>query len=69
MIGTMKGYESGIRSNVEVLNAQEKLFSAKRELAQERYKYIYNKLMLRQSAGVLSETDLNEVNKVLSLAY
>ncbi len=66
--GTQKGYESGIRSNVEVLNAQEKLYSAKRELAQERYKLIYNRLMLKQSAGLLNETDLAEVNKILSLA-
>lgn len=68
LIGTQKGYESGIRSNVEVLNAQEKLYSAKRELARERYKLIYNRLLLRQSAGLLNETDLAEMNKVLSLA-
>lgn len=67
VIGTLKGYESGMRSNVEVLNAQEKLFSAKRELSQERYKFIYNRLMLRQTAGILSEADLNDINRVLSL--
>jgi protease secretion system outer membrane protein len=67
VIGTQKAYESGIRSNVEVLNAQEKLYSAKRELAQERYKLVYNRIMLRQSAGLITEADLAETSQILSL--
>lgn len=66
LTGTKKGFESGIRTNVEVLNAQEKLFSAKRELAKERYRLIYNRISLKQVTGLLTETDIVEVNNMLA---
>lgn len=66
LTGTKKGFKSGIRTNVEVLNAQEKLFSAKRELAKERYRLIYNRVSLKQVTGLLTETDIVEVNNMLA---
>lgn len=68
LIGTQKGYEAGIRTNVEVLNAQEKLFAAKRELARERYQLIFNRIQLKQSAGTLTDADINETSTWLSLS-
>lgn len=62
LVGTQKGYESGLRSNVDVLTAQEKLYSAKRDLARERYKLIYSRIQLKQMAGMLTEADIAEVN-------
>ena len=62
LVGTQKGYESGLRSNVDVLTAQEKLYSAKRDLARERYKLIYSRIQLKQVAGMLVEGDIAEVN-------
>jgi TolC family type I secretion outer membrane protein len=62
LVGTQKGYESGMRSNVDVLTAQEKLYSAKRDLARERYKLIYSRIQLKQVAGMLTESDIAEVN-------
>ena len=62
LVGTQKGYESGLRSNVDVLTAQEKLYSAKRDLARERYKLIYSRIQLKQVAGLLTEGDIAEVN-------
>lgn len=67
VIGTKKGFEAGMRSNVEVLNAQEKLFSAKRDLARERYKLLYNRVMLRLTAGVLTESDLGSMSALLTM--
>ena len=67
VIGTQKGYEVGIRSNVEVLSAQEKLFAAKRDLARERYQLIFNKIQLKQSAGVLTDADIQETSVILNL--
>jgi outer membrane protein TolC len=67
VIGTQKGYEVGIRSNVEVLTAQEKLFAAKRDLARERYQLIFNKIQLKQSAGVLTDADIQEASVILNL--
>lgn len=68
LIGTQKGYDSGMRSNVDVLTAQEKLYAAKRDLARERYKLIYNRIQLKQVAGMLAEADIAEVNGWLTLA-
>lgn len=68
VIGTQKGFEAGIRTNVEVLNAQEKLFAAKRDLAKERYQLIFNRMMLKQTAGQLTDADIQETSAWLSLA-
>lgn len=62
LVGTQKGHEAGMRSNVEVLTAQEKLYSAKRDLARERYKLIYSRIQLKQVAGLLTESDIAEIN-------
>ena len=64
VIGTQKGFEAGIRTNVEVLNAQEKLFSAKRDLAKERYQLIYSRILLKQYAGVLNDNEIEDVSKL-----
>lgn len=66
LTGTKKGFDAGFRSNVEVLDAQQKLFSSQRNLAKARYQYILNRLMLKQSAGVLAAADVEEVNSLLS---
>jgi protease secretion system outer membrane protein len=60
--GTKKGFELGIRTNMEVLDAQQKLLSNKRNLAKSRYQYILNKLQLKDSTGSLSAADIEEVN-------
>jgi outer membrane protein len=59
------GYEVGVRINIDVLNAQQQLFSTRRDLATARYNTITNYLRLKAAAGSLREEDLNEVNKAL----
>ena len=63
---TKLGFEVGVRTSVDVLNAQQQLFSAKRDLAQARYNYIQNQLKLRASVGSLAEPDLEQVNQWLT---
>jgi outer membrane protein len=62
------GYEVGIRINIDVLNAQQQLYSTVRDLALARYNTILNNLKLKQAAGTLREEDLEEVNRVLTVA-
>lgn len=64
---TNLGYEVGVRNSVDVLNAQQQLFSAKRDLLQSRYNYLMNVLKLRYAVGLLNEADLSEVNERLVL--
>jgi len=59
------GYEVGVRINIDVLNAQQQLFSTRRDLALARYNTITNHLRLRAAAGALREADLEEVNRAL----
>ncbi len=60
------GYEVGVRINIDVLNAQQQLFSTQRDLAVARYNTITNHLRLKAAAGSLREEDLEEVNRALS---
>ena len=62
---TNLGYEVGVRNSVDVLNAQQQLFTAKRDLLQSRYAYLMNVLKLRSAVGLLNENDLAEVNQRL----
>jgi outer membrane protein len=60
------GYEVGVRINIDVLNAQQQLFSTRRDLAVARYNTITNHLRLKAAAGALREEDLEEVNRALT---
>lgn len=62
---TRLGYEVGIRTSVDVLNAQQQLFAAKRDLLQARYSYLVNIIRLKAAAGVVTETDLADINRQL----
>jgi len=53
-----KGQEAGLRTSFDVLNAQQLVFSAKRDLAQARYDYVMSRLKLRGAAGLLNESDI-----------
>ena len=59
------GMEVGVRTNVDVLNAQQQVFSARRDLARARYDVITNTLRLKAAAGELTDADLEQVNRVL----
>lgn len=62
---TSLGYEVGVRTSVDVLNAQQQLYSAKRDLLQARYSWLLSVLQLKAAAGVLTEDDLAATNKLL----
>jgi outer membrane protein len=59
------GYESGIRSLTDLLSAQSKVFTARKDLAVSRYDYIINTLKLKRAAGTLSPNDLEVLNSWL----
>lgn len=62
---TRLGYEVGVRNSIDVLNAQQQLFSAKRDLLQARYNYLVNIIRLKASSGVVGEADLSDINQQL----
>jgi outer membrane protein len=59
---TRLGLEVGVRTQVDVLNAQQQLFSTRRDLAQALYNYTLSLLRLKAAVGRLEEADLVKVN-------
>ena len=62
---TKLGYEVGVRTSVDVLNAQQQFFSAKRDLLQARYNYLVNIIRLKSASGLVAEVDVQEIDKQL----
>ena len=62
---TRLGQEVGVRTQVDVLNAQQQLSQTRRDLAQAKYNYILALLRLKSAAGQLTEQDLALVNSWL----
>ena len=60
---TETGYEVGTRNIVDVLQAQQRLFSSQFDYADSRYNYVVDLMQLKQSAGTLAEEDLIELNR------
>ena len=58
---TKQSVKGGVRINLDVLNAQQQLVAAQRDLASARFSYLVSFLRLRFSAGVLSGQDLQTV--------
>ncbi len=59
------GQEVGVRTNLDVLNAQQQLYSTRRDLYQAEYSYLLSQLRLKAAAGSLNEEDLGRVNQAL----
>jgi outer membrane protein len=59
------GYEVGVRINIDVLNAQQQVFSTLRDLSRARYDTILNGLRLKSASGTLTDADVEEINRLL----
>lgn len=60
------GYEIGVRINIDVLNAQQQVSSAQRELLQAQYDTLLNLLRLDAAAGQLSKQSLEKIDQLLT---
>jgi len=63
--GNRAGYKLGIRINVDVLNAEQQLFTAQRDLSKARYETLLQGLKLKEAAGTLTDMDVESVNAML----
>ena len=59
------GYEVGVRTNLDVLNAQQQAYSTRRDLYQAEYNYLMSQLRLKAAVGGLSEAELAKVNQAV----
>lgn len=60
-----KGYQAGIRTVVDVLNAESNFYRAKLDLVKAKYDYIKYLVSLKYHSGVLGQEDVNEINQRL----
>ena len=60
------GYQVGVRINIDVLNAQQQLYTTRRDLAKARYDVIVNGLKLKATAGALGVADVEAVSALLA---
>ncbi|MCH9664489.1 MAG: TolC family outer membrane protein [Gammaproteobacteria bacterium] len=58
---TQKSIQGGIRINLDLLDAQQQLFSVQGDLSQARYSYLLAYLRLKQAAGTLTLEDLQNI--------
>ncbi|MFT4060420.1 MAG: TolC family outer membrane protein [Legionella sp.] len=59
-------FEVGTRTMVDVVNAQQRLFEAQQQLANDQYNLINSVLALKYLAGTLSVNDLAQINSWLT---
>jgi outer membrane protein len=60
------GLEVGVRTNLDVLNVTQQLFTVRRDLAQSYFNYLIALLRLKASIGSLTEQDLEDINRRLT---
>ena len=56
------GFRVGTRLMVDVITAERNFYRAQKDYAQARYDYIYNSLLLKQTASALTRQDVEIVN-------
>jgi outer membrane protein len=59
------GQSVGVRTNLDVLNAQQQVYSTRRDLYQTEYAYLISHLRLKSAVGSLTEEDVIRVNQAL----
>ncbi len=62
---TKLGLDVGVRTNLDVLDAEQQVLSARRDLAGARYAYLLSALALKAAVGALSPADLAELDQHL----
>jgi outer membrane protein len=62
---TILGRDVGVRTSVDVLNAQQQVIQTRRDLQQARYNYLVNTLRLKAATGTLADADIETVNRAL----
>jgi len=61
--GMRIGQRVGLRTNTDLLNAQQQFYTARRDLLKERYTYLLNRLQLKAATGALQEEELLEIDR------
>jgi len=64
--GNKQGYKFGLHMNIDILNAEQQLYSTKRDLIKARYDTLIQGLKLKAAVGALMDEDISAINQLLS---
>ena len=62
---TITGLKVGVRTNLDVLNAQQQVYGAWQQLSAAKYAYLLATLQLKDAAGTLAPQDLMQLDRYL----
>ncbi|MCY1525641.1 Outer membrane protein TolC [compost metagenome] len=60
-----KGFLAGSSTNVDILNAEEQVFIARRDLLEAKLRYLLSRLQLAAAVGLLGDDDISQANAYL----
>jgi outer membrane protein len=63
---TQEGFQAGTRTAVDVILSLRETYRSQRNYASARYDFLLNTIRLKQSAGTLSERDLQTLSRILN---
>ena len=61
-VSSQRSFQAGARTRLDILNAEQQLSTARRDLAQARFTYLVSKVRLRSLAGGLRAENIDEIN-------
>lgn len=64
--GMQAGQKVGLRTNTDVLNAQQQLYTVKRDLQKARYTYLLSRLRLQAEVGSLGEVEVKNLESIFA---
>ncbi|UVE16262.1 TolC family outer membrane protein [Pseudomonas sp. LS44] len=65
LLAREKGFEGGSNTNIDILNAEELVYNAQRDLFEAKLRYLISHLRLAASVGSLGDDDINRANGYL----
>jgi protease secretion system outer membrane protein len=60
-----KGFLAGSSTNVDILNSEEQVFIARRDLLEAKLRYLVSRLQLAAAVGLLGDDDISQANSYL----
>jgi outer membrane protein len=66
LVGMQAGQKAGMRTNTDVLNAQQQIYDVRRTLQKERYGYLINRMLLQSVVGSLGEQEVERIDALLA---
>ncbi|WP_298933046.1 TolC family outer membrane protein [uncultured Ramlibacter sp.] len=61
-LSSKRSFEAGVRTRLDILNAEQQLGTARRDLAQARFTYLVSRVRLKALAGGLKAENIDEIN-------